>query len=278
MRTPNALGLPLICLALGFTACGGGDDDNAGDDDQPAPDADPGAPDAGPDSMPGAYDCIGDPYPTTAPATITVGGLTNEINTDGQVPLAEVAVTANQQAGDAEIDSTTSDNAGVYSLTATTGGTPVAGYLHGTKSGFKETYVYPPEGLAFDQPNIPVLMVSTTVFAFLPLLADAEQDAQHGFVGVLVVDCLGAPVAGASVTTDGGGTVRYVVGTSVGNGDVTQTDDSGIALIFNVNVGDTVEVDASGGGHEWAEHTVKVRADVVTTTVVAPGPFAGLQP
>src|SRR5687768_324450 len=120
MRTPTAIRLPFFCLALALpaslAACGGGgDDDNAGDDDQPAPDADPGAPDAGPDAMPGAYDCIGDPYPTTAPATITVGGNTNEINTQGQVPLAEVAVTANQQAGDAEIDAMTSDGSGVRS-------------------------------------------------------------------------------------------------------------------------------------------------------------------
>jgi hypothetical protein len=282
MRTPTAIRLPLICLALALpaslAACGGDDDDNAGDDDQPSPDADPGAPDAGPDAMPGAYDCIGDPFPTTAPATITVGGHTNEINTQGQVPLGEVAVTANQQTGDTEIDSMTSDAAGIYSLSATTGGTPVNGYLHGVKANFKETYVYPPAPLANDQPNIPVLMVSNLVYSVLPALAQADQDADHGFLGVLVVDCFGAPVSGAQVTSNGGGTVRYVMGTSVGNAEVTQTDSSGIALIFNVNVGDTVEVDATAGGNDLAAHTVKVRADVVTTTVVAPGPIEGLQP
>jgi len=276
MRRATHLGLVCLLVATPLTlvACGGGDDDGAADD---APDADPGMPDA-PVAPPGAYDCIGEAYPTTAPATITVGGHTNEINTEGQVALADVAVTANLESDDSELASTTSGSDGTYSVSTSTGGTPVAGYLHGTTSNYKETYVYPPSPLALDQPNIPVLLISNLVYAFLPPLASASQDANHGFLGVLVSDCLGNPVAGATVTTDGGGTVRYVVGTSVGNAAVTTTDESGIAIIFNVNPGDAVSVDASVPGHEFAEHTVKVRADVVTTTVVAPGPFGGLAP
>lgn len=270
-----------LFLLLPLAACGGGSGDDTGDDDvqqidaRPAIDSGP-APDAAPDAAPGAFDCIGDPFPTTAPDPIAVGGLTNEINTNGQVALTNVVVTA-YDASDAQLDQATSDGSAAYALSLATGGVPLDGYLTGTHANYKDTYVYPPQPLPNDQSNVPVLMVSNTVWAFLPILADATQDAQHGFVGVLVVDCFGSPVPGASVTVTGAATVRYVSGTGVSQ-TATATDSSGIALAFNVPPGASVSVDASTAGNEFFAHSIEVRADVVTTTIVAPGPIDGLAP
>lgn len=253
--------------------CGGG---GGGGDDTAPIDADT----SGPDAEPTPYGCIGHAYPTTAPASIVVGGHANEISTNGQTPLGAVALTVSDTA-DAQLGSTTSDAAtdvGAYEFTLDTGGAPIDGYLKGTHNGYKDTYVYPPSPLANDQGAVPVLMVSTTVYPFLPVLAGATQDASHGFVGVIVVDCLGQPVAGASVTSPDAGAVRYVVGTGVGDDTVTVTDESGIALLFNVTAGAAITVDASTPDHDFDEHAIKVRADVVTTTVVAPGPIPGLAP
>lgn len=257
-------------IALSLAACGG-DDGGTGTE----PDADPGAPDAAPTP----YGCEGKAFPTTAPAQISVAGYSNEINTNGQVPLESVDVIV-ADASDTQLAMTTSDttDVGHYMVTVDTGGEPVDGYLKGTHASYKDTYVYPPAPLANDQASVPLLMVSDSVYPFLPILAGADQDAAHGFLGVLVSDCMGNPVAGATVTSAAAEAVRYIEGTGIGDDTVTVTDESGIAILFNVTPGNAVMVDASTPDHEFEAHAVKVRADVVTTTVVAPGPIPGLAP
>lgn len=277
--------LLVLCAALPFAACGGGgsgDDttahDAASDSALIIPDGTPG-----PDAAPGAYDCVGDPYPTTASDPIVVSGVTEQIDQSGLTPLGTVGVEA-FNASDGSLDTTTSDSAGVYALSVPTGGSPLDGYVNGTKSGFIDSYLYPPQPLSNDLANIPVLMVSTTVWAFLPVLSHgATQPNGSGFIGLLVVDCNGNPVAGATVTCSGSNMVRYISNGAIGdpadpNMPVTTTDSSGLALIFDVTPGNAVTVDATADGHDYAQHNIKVRADVVTTTVVAPGPITGLAP
>jgi hypothetical protein len=279
--------LRLIALLLPFTVlgCGSGsgddDDDVAAIDARPTPDSMP-APDAGPDAPPGAFDCIGDPFPTTAPGTITASGITESIDQNGTGALGSATVTAND-ASDAKLDTSTSDaTSGAYALTITTPGTPVDGYLVGTHANYVSTYVYPPSPLASDQANVPVLMMSNTTYSFIPLLAGIDgQTASEGIVGVLVVDCFGNPVAGATVTSPvvTADNVRYVQGTGISSTPGGATDSSGIAILFNVPAGTTpVTLDASTADHAFLEHAIIVRAGSLTTTVVAPGPIAGLAP
>ncbi len=275
--------------ALALAACGGGSSGDDGDDantiDATRPIDGNGAPDGtpAPDAAPGAYDCIGDPFPTTAPDPIAVNGITNEISTSGQTPISGVTVEA-FDSGDNSLGSTTSAaTTGAYALSLATGGDPLDGYLHGTKASYKETYVYPPQPLANDQANVPVLLISTTNFGFIPIIAQAPQDASHGFVGLLVVDCLGNPVAGATVTVEGAdpANVRYPQGTNIPTNSSGSTDASGIALVFDVPVATPpapINVNASAAGHSFNQHAITVRAGVITTSVVAPGPITGLAP
>lgn len=256
--------------SLLLAAACGGDDGVTGE----APDADLSMPDA----PPSPYGCIGRAHPTTAPAQITVAGISNEISTSGQEPLPSAMIRIST-VGDVQLGTATSDaTTGAYSITVDTGGSPVDGYLHATHASYLDTYVYPPAPLANDQASVPVLMVSDSVFPFLPLVADADQMDGNGFVGVLVSDCLGNPVAGATVTSAAAENVRYVEGTSIGDATVTETDASGIAILFNVDPGDAVSIDASTTDRDFEATTVKVRPDVVTTTVLAPGPIPGLAP
>jgi hypothetical protein len=274
--------LAYVFTSIALAACGGGggsDIDAAGGVDGPGSTID-SAP--MPDGPPGAWDCIGDSHPTTAPATINVTGVAEEIDQNGTTPLENVTVTA-RDAADASLDSDTSvATTGAYALAIDTGGSPVNGYLHGTRpSGYKATYVYPPAPLATDLANIPVMMVSNTTYAFIPFIAGTEaQQGDEGLVGLLVVDCTGTPVAGATVTVSGAdpANVRYPQGTTVPQDSSGATDASGIALVFNVPMGASVTVDASTSAYEFEEHTINVRPDAITTTVLAPGPITGLAP
>jgi hypothetical protein len=275
--------LAYLCASISLLAACGDDGGGTGDD---TPDIDAsgdptidGAP--MPDGPPGAYSCIGDSHPTTAPGTINVSGVSESISTDGTAPLPGATVTARNSADQLLDSATAADTTGEYALQIDTGGTPLSGYLLGELEGYKDTYVYAPAPLATDLANIPVLMVdASVVWPFLPIIAMAPQSAQNGFVGILVVDCTGTPVAGATVTVSGAAAanVRYPQGTTVPTNSDGATDTSGLALVFNVPPGNTIMVDASTPDHEFEAHAIVVRADVITSTVVAPGPISGLAP
>lgn len=281
MRQGNRLAY--LCIALFALAACGDDGGSTGDDDGGPIDAPGSVIDAVdmPDGPAGAYGCVGDPHPTTAPDTINISGIAESIDQNGTQPLANVVVTARTSA-DAELATDTSAaTTGDYALQVTTGGTPLNGFLRGQIASYKTTYIYPPAPISGDFANIPVLMVSNTTYAFISFIAGTDaQTSTEGLVGILVVDCTGTPVAGATVTVSGAdpANVRYPQGTTVPQDNSGATDTSGIALVFKVPMNTTVTVDASSPGHEFEEHVINVRPDAITTTVVAPGPITGLAP
>lgn len=267
-----------LCL---LAACGddGGSTGDGGDIDAPGSTID--AADM-PDGPPGAYGCVGDPHPTTAPPTINISGIAESIDQDGTNPLADVVVTARSSADTELATDTSAATTGEYALAVTTGDTPLDGFLRGEIAGYKTTYIYPPAPISGDFANIPVLMVSNATYALISFVANIMpvQGTDEGLVGILVVDCTGTPVAGATVTVSGADPayVRYPQGSSVPEDNSGATDTSGIALVFKVPPGAAVMVDASTPDHQFEEHTINVRADSITTTVVAPGPITGLAP
>lgn len=274
--------LAYLCSTLCLLAACGDDGGSTGDDGVDI-DAAAGGIDSAPmpDGPPGGYACIGDPHPTTAPGTINITGITESIDQNGTQPLANVVVTARSTA-DAELATDTSAaTTGDYALSVTTGGTPLEGFLRGQVASYKTTYIYPPAPISGDFANIPVLMVSNTTYAFIPFIAGTEaQQADEGIVGLLIVDCTGTPVAGATVTVSGAdpANVRYPMGSTLPQDSSGSTDASGIAMVFNVPQNATVTVDASTAAYEFEEHVINVRGDAITTTVIAPGPITGLAP
>ncbi len=218
--------------------------------------------------MTGAFACEGMPLPTTAPAMVKLAGVTQTEGLGGPQIVANATVAVFQGASVTPVATTTSDAQGKYSVTLSTGGTPLDGYAHVTAPSYLDTYLYPPKPIAADITNATGLLLNTNTFMLVQSFESVTETPGDGFIGIVVSDCDGNPVAGATVTTMPAGTVRYNQG-GFPNNQATSTDADGVAYVFNVPAGD-VTVQATAGSHTLREHVVNARADVITTTVLQP--------
>ena len=212
------------------------------------------------------FECLGQPLPTTAPATITVTGQVRK-NVLSPNALGGAYVFAFRTGDTTTLAADTSNTPGFYSLTITTGATPVNGYVRVTDSTHISTYAYPAVPLAADATEN-VLMITSSEFSFLAGAAGITPVAGDGFIGLVVTNCAGTPVAGATVSSTPAGTVRYNAG-GVPSSTATSTADDGVAYIANVLAGD-VTVKASASGHTLRQHVVNAHADAITLTQIQP--------
>jgi hypothetical protein len=212
------------------------------------------------------FECLGAPIPTTAPATIAVTG---QIRANALSPtaLGGAIVTAFRTGDPTPLTTDTSNTPGFYSLSVSSGGTPVNGYLRVTHSGQVDTYAYPSRPLFADLATN-VLMPTSSELAFVGTAVGVTQAAGNGFIGVIVKDCDGATIAGATVWTTPPGTVRYNSG-STPSASATSTSSDGVAYLFNVPAGNAI-VQSNAGGNVLRQHAVNARADVVTLTEIQP--------
>lgn len=212
------------------------------------------------------FRCLGVALPTQAPALVAVDG---QIRANALAPnaLSGAVVTAFRVGAPDTIAIDTSDTPGFYGLSITTGGTPVNGYLRVTHSGQVDTYAYPSRPLAANL-TTNVLMPTSTELGFLGAAVGVTQAAGNGFIGVIVKDCDGVTLAGATVTTSPAGTVKYN-SASGPSASATSTASDGVAYVFNVAAGN-VTVMATASGHTLRQHVVTARADVVTLTEIQP--------
>ncbi len=217
---------------------------------------------------PGPFDCLGQPLPTNAPNSVIVTGV---VRAGALAPTARAgAVVKGFKTGTAiALDSTTSDASGNYTLTLATGGVPIDGYVQVRDSGYIDTYGYPPLPLSANASES-VLLITTGDLTALSGFTGVTQTAGKGAIAVVVADCNGTPIAGATVSTNPAGTVRYNSG-GLPSSSATSTASDGVAYVFNVTAGDVV-VSAVSGANALRSHTVNARADVVTLTGVTPGP------
>ena len=233
-------------LLVGLAACGGGGGGGGGPDGS-----------VGPDSPP-------------PPATLTISGTASSIGLSGTTPQAGVAITVYKASDDSVIGTATSDAAGAYSITATTSGSAIDGYLKATKTGFKDTYLYPPAPLSADFAGAPVLLLDSSTWNNVnSLLLGETQAAGNGWVALIVVDNITAqtPIMGATVTTTPAGKIHYNGSQGLPQAQATSTAADGIAYSVNVAAGD-VTVNAAKSGLTFKSHTIKARADQITMTLV----------
>ena len=212
------------------------------------------------------FGCVNDPLPTTAPGLVTVDGqiLGNALSPG---PVSGAIVTAFRVSPAESLAVDTSSTPGFYTVSINTGNVPVNGYLRVTSSGKVDTYAYPSRPLAGNL-TTNVLMPTQSELDFLALAVSVTQSASNGFIGVVVKNCFGDPVAGATVSTNPGGTVKYNSG-GAPSSSATSTSDDGVAYVFNVPAGN-VTVRANGGGETLREHAVNARAGKVTLTEIQP--------
>jgi hypothetical protein len=208
--------------------------------------------------------CSGDELPSTAVDPLDIAG---EVRGVGVGTLTGVDVEAYAVDGDTLLDSDTSIAGGAYALSLDTGGTPLEAYLFASEDTYLDQYVYPPVPLFVDSP-FDIALITPTMRDNIADAGDVDLEADTGLLSALILDCNLEPIAGAVVTTNPAGEVRYLVNGAVSD-TATTTDDSGIVVILNLTPGD-VEIDAEVAGESLREHTLNVRANVVTTTAVIP--------
>jgi len=240
----TTLALPLGLIAAGLAACG----------------SDASGPAAG-------FECIGQALPTTAPASINVSGTVNA-NVLSPAPVPGAYVYAFRTGDTTHLAGDTTDTPGRYSVDFTTGGTPVDGYLAVSDSGHHlDTYAYPAVPLAGNLTDN-VLMVSSTEVTLIGPVLGVTQDPAKGLMVVVVENCAGQQIQGATVTTTPAGTVRYN-GPAGPDQAASSTAADGVAYVFNVTAGSVV-VHANASGHALRQHTVNARANAFTLTAIQP--------
>lgn len=202
-----------------------------------------------------AYACAGKAYPTTAPASITVSGTIGDFLAG---PLDSVKVQAFKTGTVSPIDSAVTDGQGHFSMTVTTGGTPLDGYVHASKSGYIDTYAYPSAPLPATA-TLSFPMVTAAEFNLLATNAGVTPAAGKASLGLLPIDCTGAAVTGALVYTNPSAQAY--------------TNGAGDFFVFNATPGST-DVSATYQSHIFHTHSIVAVADAVTITVIAPGPLS----
>jgi hypothetical protein len=275
---------PLLAAALAsLAACGGNGGGNV-DALIIVPDAAPDARpiDAPPDGPSYNLGCFGGAFPTTAPATITAGGTTQELGMNGLAAVADATISTFKVGTTAAVNTVTSGANGNFTTGGlATGGLPFDGYIHSFKddaaNAFRNTFVFPPAPLAADLPVVPVIMLRSATFDLLAsVVAGVQQnDADNGALMLLVTDCANTPMAGvAPIVKQGANTVGTVFDLSSFSSMAT-----GIYFVYNVPAGDT-DVSATYMGMSFPSHRViafknenGITTGATTLTIVRPGPL-----
>jgi hypothetical protein len=258
-----------LLLAGSLAACagaatGGGVDASAGD-----PGIVVGTPVVGPD-----FACLSHPPQTIAVDPMSLAGTIEAITTSGTTPVDGVDLALFHAGTPDVIVRTTSNGSGAFTTGAfASGGHPLHAYLKATKADYRTTFFYPPFPFTRDATNLPLPMISNTLFATITSSLGAMQDDRHnGALLVAVADCQGQPVAGATLSVIHGNTpVGHIY-------DLPSAP--GAYLVFDVPDG-KVRVSASYNGTQLPEHEVTVRAKdpecptargTLTATAVIPPP------
>lgn len=211
---------------------------------------------------------------SSVPATITITGVAAEVSASGSVPLAGVTVAAYRNSADTTaIAMATTDATGTYTLTITTNGQALDGFIKATIATYMDTYLYPPFALADNFNGASLKMIKQATFDLLGTLCQGNQDAAKGTIAVIVAsapDTSAAAVAGATVASSPAAT-KYCYNSMTNHlpaTAATSTADDGIGYMFNVTGMATVS--ASKTGLTLNSHPVMVRAGALTTTLIVP--------
>lgn len=255
---------------LAASACG--DDGGGADVDSSVSVSDasvdaPSTPDAAPtidamptpDARPAALGCLGDPIPNPSVDTVTVSGEAFTVGIGGQTAIEDATIQAYSAADDQPISGATdtSDAQGLWSITTDVGSEPLDAYVVASHEMQFDTYLFPPSPIFEDLGGASIIMLNQTSLNLLADLIGVTLDPAEGMLLVVVLDCEGNPVEGASVTSvPAAGDTAYMNG-QFPSTNTTETDSTGIAMLFNVPAGD-VEVDATVMGMSLREHTVFV--------------------
>ena len=221
------------------------------------------------DAPAGPFGCLGQPVPTTAPDPVALSGTATTLSGTTSVPAPGVKVQALHISDNSAITaSVTTDSSGAYSLSLPTGGNALDVYLRASKSGDRDTTVFPATNLFADSTGGEVVIITQSDFDFLAQLSNKSQSSSKGAVGVIVTDCDGTVLQGAVITTQPSVPVVYV-NNGTPDTSATSTDATGVGLVFNVPAG-SVTLSATVNGMTLRSHTINAIAGVTTTAAIRP--------
>jgi hypothetical protein len=231
------------------------------DTDLAAPDA-PEAVAAGPD-----LPCSTTPYPKTAPAQVTIGGVVGDPFSN--TGIAGARLEALRQSDDVSIGTAETGADGSYSAILPTGGVALHVYARVTEASHVTTLDYPPGPPTEDNPDFGIVMVTPDKLGLIAALSGATLDPEAGVVAVIFVDCDSTPLEGVSVTFDPPpGTLVYLNG-NLPSATATQTDASGGVFGLNQPPG-RVTVTGTIGDVTIVSYLMKVEKGALTAAMVAP--------
>ena len=173
--------------------------------------------------------------PTTAPDPIVISGFTDQVTGIGVFPEAGVKLDAYVNGDVSPRATVTSDAQGAFSLNVPSGGTANSGYLLATKTGLVPTYLYAATAVYMNLPGSTDVIVSGQTIGNLTNAAGVTQDPTKGLISVQIIDCGGAPIAGAHLTSPTGAV--FYTSQGAPSAGATATDGSGVIYIFNVPTG-----------------------------------------
>src|SRR5262245_19126583 len=127
--------------------------------------------------------------PPTNNATVMISGQASERSISGQTLLPGVTITAYRNADENNPIATTSTDAmGNFTFTIETMGESIDGFLKASKTGFLDTYLYPPYPIAMDFNMATVVMITADSRDSLSTIAQGNQQPGNALVGLVVTN------------------------------------------------------------------------------------------
>lgn len=210
--------------------------------------------------------CHGAPLPGHAPGTVAVDGFT--VDSYALAGVAGATVELVRISDDQVLAATSSTAEAGVSLELTMAGAPVAGYFRTAKAGYVTSHLYPSGPVVADQMNVALPLIPPAWRDELAWYAGVELDPTRGIVSVIVTDCRGARVEGATVTFDPPVEVVYWDPTFT-DASADRTTINGHAWAFNVPAGD-VRATVTLDGITWRDWPMRSFADGRTLAWRAP--------
>jgi hypothetical protein len=186
--------------------------------------------------------------------------------------LAGVTVGAYQNTDETTpVATATTDTAGNYTLTITTNGHALDGYIKATLADHLDTYLYPPSAITADYNGAALNIITESVLMTLSgSFCHHAIDHTNGVVAVEVADASMTAVAGAMISSTPAAAAYCYNGATAGVPDSTATMTSTDGIGYMLDVTGDVTVSATKAGSTYASHKVKARVGSLTTTLITP--------
>lgn len=207
-----------------------------------------------------------------APDMIIVSGSVRQTSSSGTTPLADVGITLHHYSHSYVADGeATTDPQGNFSITIVTANFAPGIYIVATKTGFKDTILYPPGPLTDNFAADPILLLTAAQYSQMFTQLQVTPDPSRALVRVRVTDGT-ASVEGAMLSNiPAPGAYGYSdpstgLPAPIGVAEATAVDGIG----YLVNAPDFDIVNATKSGVTFFSHTIEPPADQLTMTSLVP--------